>query len=201
MKTTSYDWFLFCCCVFIISAVSLCSPFIYFPLFKDLLFMIMWDNCLHIILVNVNHYFCQYMSGLLSLWAKMTCVYWSNLRKRKSNHILLVKTGKHHVGLKTVTKPSDSNWHGWVWMHVSVCEHMTHTHNLCCVSVLCSGTCDKLRARGWFLCLLMCNSSQSVVHETSAIYRNNSSLCCILCLRRLWSGFSLQLLTLQWDFY
>lgn len=84
------------------------------------------------------------------------------------------------------------------WMSMNaflcVCEHMTH---MVC-AVLCLGTCDKPRPRGWCLCLLMCNSSQCVVHETGAIYSNGSSLCCILCL---WKQFSLWLLTLLCDFY
>lgn len=87
---------------------------------------------------------------------------------------------------------------------VPLCESIWHMHTICAVfCALCSGTCDGLRVRGWCLCLLVCNSSQSVVREASAIYRNNSSLCRILCLRRLWSRFFFFfLLTLAplWDF-
>lgn len=45
-----------------------------------------------------------------------------------------------------------------------------------------------------FLYLLMCNSGLCVVRKSNAIYRNTSSLCRILCLRRM---ISYQILTLQ----
>lgn len=44
-------------------------------------------------------------------------------------------------------------------------------------------------ARGWCLCLLMCNSRQSVTHAVRAINRSNSSSRCMLCLQRLWGQF------------
>lgn len=83
----------------------------------------------------------------------------------------------------------------------SVCESIwhTHTHSLC--RLLCSDTCDRQAARGCCLSLLMCNSSQFVVDEACAIYRNNSSLWCMLCLWGLGSQFSFYFLTWLWDFF
>lgn len=48
---------------------------------------------------------------------------------------------------------------------VSVCTwaYDTDTHTQSVLCLLCSSTCDELRARGWCMRLLMCNSSQYFV--------------------------------------
>lgn len=106
-----------------------------------------------------------------------------NARQKPLPHPLSENRKTYHVGLKTVTKPTDSNWHGWVWMHVSVCVSIWHARNVGCVCVLCSGTCDKLWARGWCLCLcLMCNRSQSVVHEVLVLFIEITAPCAAYCV-------------------
>lgn len=127
------------------------------------------------------HCYCQYMSGLPGLWAKnITCVYRDNSpQDRKAYHILLVKTGKHIMlgreGWPNPLIPTDMD----EYEGMSLCEHMTCTQCLC---VLCPGTCDRLRACGSCLCLLMCNRSQSVVHEVRLLFIEITAPCAAYCV-------------------
>ena len=158
--------------------------------------------------------FCAHLAVILSagtcVWAiglvgeEITCVSLKHKAEKNPHPLSQNRKSQHIQAWKQVTEPPpDCNWRGCVCLCVCVCVSVwhtyTHTQWLLCFVYSAQTHVTRLRAHGWCLCFLMCNSSQSVVHEARAIYRSNGSLCRILCLWRLWSQFSLGLPTRHWD--
>jgi len=66
---------------------------------------------------------------IVSVWHVSTEATW-----HKAEHPTTSSERKQEsISLKA--KPTDSNWHGWVWMHFSVCVSIWHILTICAVCV------------------------------------------------------------------